>query len=71
MAPIGTPLCAWSVELGELYPTEVVVVVPIVVVVLVLRMVEVLEPLRQEISAVQNHGVGIIKNGLYNDPQLA
>jgi len=60
IAPVGTPLCAWSVELG---PTGVVVVVPIVVAVLVLGRVEMLEPLRQERSAVQIHNVRITKNG--------
>ena len=61
IAPVGNPLCAWSVELGELYPTGMVVVVPMVVAVLVLGMVEMLEPLRQERSAVQTHSVRITK----------
>ena len=42
-----------------------VVVVPIVVAVLVLGMVEMLEPLRQERSAVQTHSVRITKKNGY------
>ena len=68
IAPVGTPLFAWSVELGALYPTGMVVVVPMVV---VLGMVGMLELLRQERSAVQTHSVRISKKWVHNDSQLA